>query len=338
MSTVTCGFEGAAPGAVVLLRQTVCAPIQQAYNAQQAGAAAVLIMDRQDREPPLTVDTRPSYRSKYPVTIPVLAVTPDDAQLLAGAALGTTVQLAPESATRVGADKAGRALLYASDPIDQSSTVSHWEVLARPNLLMEPYASPDGVHDLRMELALFRDLGWTTTCGNGAMDSGEACDQGPQNGAAGAPCRADCTLASAGTGGMGGGGSGGSGTGGQGGAGLDASAPADSGAGGSGPPDAAAPLADARPGSGGVGGTGGTGGTTGGTGGSIGGTGGIIGGVVGTDAGAANATDAARLTRDQRLLVGGCACEAGGRPPTGLPGAAILGWVLVLVRRRTRTR
>jgi len=321
INTTTCAFEGTAPGAVVLIRQIVCAPIQQSFNAQQAGAVAVLMMDREDREPPLTVDTRPSYRAKYPVTIPVLAVTTRDAQLLASAAPGTTVQLAPEATVRVGADKAGRALLYASDPIEVTSTVSHWEVLARPNLLMEPYQSPDAVHDLRMELALFRDLGWATTCGNGTMDSGEACDQGAQNGATGATCRADCTIAGAGTGGMDAG-SGGTGGGGQGGAPADASAgPADSG---SAPvdaarvPDVAGAMADASAGMDGP----------------VSGAGGTIGGMVSADAAPAMSTPPGGADP----LVGGCACSVTGRTRTTGWGPLVLGLVLLLVRRETKTK
>jgi hypothetical protein len=110
----------------------------------------------------------------------------------------------------------GRPYLYASNPDMQGSTLSHWDILARPDLMMEPVASIDAVHDMRMELALFRDLGWHTVCGNGTMDSGEACDQGDQNGAPGSTCRPDCTLVSStGTGGMAGGTGGMSGTGGS---------------------------------------------------------------------------------------------------------------------------
>jgi len=53
-----------------------------------------------------------------------------------------------------------------------SSTLSHWEMLERPNLLMEPVQAPDPIHDLRMELALFRDMGV-----DGKFDPG--CHRGP---------------------------------------------------------------------------------------------------------------------------------------------------------------
>ncbi|HEV8163425.1 MAG TPA: PA domain-containing protein, partial [Actinomycetota bacterium] len=172
LSPGTCAFQGSAAGAVVLITQSGCPPIQQAWNAQQAGAVAVLIKDDGNPDPPLTVDVQASHRALFPVTVPVLAVSAADATVLAAAPAGTTVQLTAEAATRVGADVSGRPMLFATNPVAKGSTLSHWEMLERPNLLMEPVQAPDAIHDLRMELALFRDLGWSTTCGNGTMDSG----------------------------------------------------------------------------------------------------------------------------------------------------------------------
>ena len=52
-------------------------------------------------------------------------------------------------------------------------------------------------------------------CGNGIVESGEACDSGGSNGACPASCSASCTANSCGTGGSGGGGGGGGGAGGS---------------------------------------------------------------------------------------------------------------------------
>src|SRR6185436_2731549 len=96
LSPVDCQLQGSAAGAVVLLTQSICAPIQQAWSAQQAGAVAVLLADDQGRDPPNTADTDPSDRPMFPVTIPVLAVSVEDAMVLAAAPPGTAVQISAE--------------------------------------------------------------------------------------------------------------------------------------------------------------------------------------------------------------------------------------------------
>ena len=91
--------------------------------------------------------------------------------------------------------------LYASDPILPGSTVSHWDPIARPNLMQEPNASYDVSHDIRLEVALMRDIGWTPFCGNGRLDPEEACDSGASNSdTTPGACRTTCVNARCGDG------------------------------------------------------------------------------------------------------------------------------------------
>jgi hypothetical protein len=79
--------------------------------------------------------------------------------------------------------------------------VSHWDPLTRPNLIQEPNDTYDTSHDLRMEAALMRDIGWTPFCGNGHLDPGEQCDQGASNSdTAPGACRTSCKNAACGDG------------------------------------------------------------------------------------------------------------------------------------------
>jgi hypothetical protein len=65
---------------------------------------------------------------------------------------------------KAGADLAGRPLLYTPNPLIPGSSVSHWDVSASPNLLMEPNISADLTLEVvppkDLTLPLFKDLGW----------------------------------------------------------------------------------------------------------------------------------------------------------------------------------
>ncbi len=60
-----------------------------------------------------------------------------------------------------GADELGRLLLYTPNPLEQGSSISHWDISATPDLLMEPFASPTvPLGEVDLTLPHFRDLGW----------------------------------------------------------------------------------------------------------------------------------------------------------------------------------
>jgi hypothetical protein len=66
---------------------------------------------------------------------------------------------------------------------------------------MEPITGPVPTHDVSFTLALLADLGWSLTCGNSVVDTGEACDDGPKNSDT-LPdrCRSDCQRSRCGDG------------------------------------------------------------------------------------------------------------------------------------------
>ena len=102
---------------------------------------------------------------------------------------------------RSGIDAKGRPMLYTSVPVDRGSAVSHFDPLARPDLLMEPFARKLPTHEVDLTLSVLADLGWSSLCGNGRMDPGEECDEGAQNGArSGARCRMGCKRSRCGDG------------------------------------------------------------------------------------------------------------------------------------------
>jgi cysteine-rich repeat protein len=92
--------------------------------------------------------------------------------------------------------------LNAVDPLVLGSSISHWDPIAAPNLLMEPSINADLGHGVDLTLPQLRDIGWTPfVCGDGKAQSGEACDKGAQNSdTAIDACRTDCELAHCGDG------------------------------------------------------------------------------------------------------------------------------------------
>ena len=59
-----------------------------------------------------------------------------------------------------GTDGSNHVLLFAPNPIVGGSSLSHWDITAFPNLLMEPNISGDLTHGVDLTLAALRDIGW----------------------------------------------------------------------------------------------------------------------------------------------------------------------------------
>ena len=185
--------------AIVLFVGGGCPSVQKASLAEAGGAVAVLITDPEGIAPPSSVEVPLDQEAMFPLHIPVIGISETDALALEGSTV--PVSLEADAAALVGADEQGRMYLYASDPLLPGSTVSHWDPLARPNLLQEPTASVDASHDIRLEVAPMRDIGWAPFCGNGRPDPDEACDSGANNSdTTPGACRSTCVNASCGDG------------------------------------------------------------------------------------------------------------------------------------------
>jgi len=178
-----------------------CASIGAAAVVEKYGGLAMLFAyNVAATPPPDALEFSPEELAQFPLKIPTLAVTRDDANLI-GKANSVTLTISADTTRQVGADSAGHTLIFASNPVQPGSTGSHWDPLVRPNLLLEPVEQPISVTDLVMERALLWDIGWTGNCGNGAVDSPEECDSGATNSdRTPDACRLDCTKAKCGDG------------------------------------------------------------------------------------------------------------------------------------------
>lgn len=141
-------------GKIALVDRGVCPFVQKAAVAQAAGAKAVLIANT-------TAGVQGMSGTDPTVTIPALLISNSDGQLLKDN-LPATVEWFVDPTRRAGADSRNRALLYAPPVVALGSSISHFDISANPNLLMEPAITSTLKAGTNVDLTaqLFKDIGW----------------------------------------------------------------------------------------------------------------------------------------------------------------------------------
>ena len=160
-------------GKIALIDRGTCDFVVKAKNAQNAGAIAVVVADNKVEAPPFGMSgTDPT------ITIPSVLITQADGAAWRAAAAGGDVEvtLRLDPIVRAGADAENRPLLFAPNPDQPGSSISHWDDLAHPNLLMEPNINGDLPHGVDLTLPVFLDLGWSDDAdGDGVPDATDNC-------------------------------------------------------------------------------------------------------------------------------------------------------------------
>ena len=161
----------AVAGKIALMdRSATCAAANQAANAQANGAIGVILINNvAGPEPPL--------RGAAPTcTIPVTAISLTDGNAIKVALGSGTVnaKLSLDPTKLAGVDYAGRVRMFDPNPDQPGSSVSHFDVSAFPNLLMEPAINPDLSQNVDLTRANFVDIGWFPSERTGVGDMGTA--------------------------------------------------------------------------------------------------------------------------------------------------------------------
>jgi hypothetical protein len=153
-------------GKIALVDRGVCGFVIKAANVQAAGAIGMIVADNVAGSPPPGLGgTDPS------ITIPAIRITLADGNTLKNALRtrsrtksGLFVTMGLDLSVRAGADAAGRALLFTPNPYQPGSSVSHYDVSAFPNMLMEPAINGDLTHSVTtpvdLTFPLLQDIGW----------------------------------------------------------------------------------------------------------------------------------------------------------------------------------
>jgi len=145
----------AVAGHIAIVDRGTCSFQTKAYNAQQAGATAVLIANNAAGVIGMAGDDTVGN-----VTVPTVMVSLADgtkmkANVPATMGLGIGSGLA-------GTDSTGAVLIYAPTTLASGSSFSHYDTRLSPNALMEYAESPDLKGHINLDLtpALFKDEGW----------------------------------------------------------------------------------------------------------------------------------------------------------------------------------
>jgi len=152
-------------GKIAMIDRGTCGFTVKAKNAQNAGAIGVIIVDNVAGSPP------PGLGGSDPtVTIPAVRVTQADgvkfrAALATGSrGGGLNVRIGLDGIGYTGTDSLTRLLMYAPNPFQSGSSVSHYDVTASPNQLMEPAINADLTHSVippkDLTFKLLQDIGW----------------------------------------------------------------------------------------------------------------------------------------------------------------------------------
>ena len=152
-------------GRIALIDRGVCGFAVKAKNAQNAGAIGVLIANNAAGVAPPLGGADPT------VTIPTVSVSLADGNLLKEAlkkrsrtASGVVARIGLFGTQLAGADILGRVKMFAPNPFQSGSSVSHYDTSASPNLLMEPSINANLTQPVAppvdLTLPLFQEIGW----------------------------------------------------------------------------------------------------------------------------------------------------------------------------------
>jgi len=147
------------PGKIALIERGVCSFTFKVAAAQAAGAVAVIIGNNTSGPPPAMGGTDPS------ITIPAVSIGIDDLVVIEDElTFGNTVvaTIGGDASRLAGTDPEGRPRMYAPNPPQPGSSVSHWDTPETPNLLMEPFINGD-LTGVDLTQYAFADIGWLGT-------------------------------------------------------------------------------------------------------------------------------------------------------------------------------
>lgn len=143
-------------GKFALIDRGLCTFVAKVAAAQASGAIGVIVANNVAGAPTTMGGTDPS------ITIPSIMISQADGTTIKNALLSgpVTATIRRHPTQLAGANSGGKVKMYAPNPVEPGSSVSHFDVSAFPDLLMEPGIN-SGLHDgVDLTRRLFEDIGW----------------------------------------------------------------------------------------------------------------------------------------------------------------------------------
>ena len=154
-------LNGSLTGRIALIDRGTCTFDSKVLNAQQAGAIAVIIANNVTGGP-VGMATSGEVDTSL-ITIPAVSISLEDGQALKVLSGEVQVTIGVPSSLGLSGTSAGFLRIFAPNPFEQGSSVSHFSSAAFPDLLMEPNINPDLRDDLDFSLTVMKDIGWDVT-------------------------------------------------------------------------------------------------------------------------------------------------------------------------------
>jgi len=143
-------------GQIALIDRGNCTFIAKVLNAQNAGAAGVIVVNDQAGAPFAMGGDGTG------LTIPAVMISLSDGTAIkAQLSAGVSATIGPDITRLSGADSNGRVTMYNPNPLEPGSSIGHWSTEASPNLLMEPAINRDLPISTDLTRNVMHDIGWT---------------------------------------------------------------------------------------------------------------------------------------------------------------------------------
>lgn len=151
---------------IVLVDETSnCPVVIQVFIASDfEGAAGVMIAATGGTEP---ADVTGLLNGD--INVPYVGITKAEADQLRGniASANVTFQTSP---TKYEGENQGLVKMYAPNPAEPGSSVSHWSSSATPDLLMEPSMGDLIFENVDLTAAAFKDIGWSVNIPGASLE------------------------------------------------------------------------------------------------------------------------------------------------------------------------
>jgi hypothetical protein len=165
-TTLSALNAAAVNGKIAVVDRGTCAFNVKAQVVQAAGAVGMIVADDAAGSPPAALGGADNT-----ITIPSIRISQADGITLKAALAtrsrahsGMFATIGVNLGILRGADSVSRVLLYAPNPFQSGSSVSHYDVSAFPNQLMEPSITGNLTHEVTvpqdLTYNLLKDIGW----------------------------------------------------------------------------------------------------------------------------------------------------------------------------------